>query len=920
MNRKKWLQKIATFMLAGTLILQPVSLSSMNLMSLTAAAAEAGEQGEGAKEEEKKTPDEKKSSEEKNSAAGKDTDNKKPDDSGQGGESARKTESDSAGQKNEDKEQSSSSDVKKEEKEKKEGEEKESGTENKEEAEKKEETEKEKEEKQKDKDEKKEEKEDKKEDKEEKEKNAGEKKTEENDPAVDAENAAKAAGQDHKKEENKEEEENQNSDKAEKAADDGKTGENTTDAAESQNAQERLGETLEKTILQAPVLKANDNQGKKNLIIYITAKNMEIPYDGKEHIVQQYEVKYKVGDGDATETAPEGVSVKLKPNKIQKGINAKTYDFELGNDSFIFNVPNDVYKFNQGKSIIIRPAEGYLKIAQAECSVTITGNTASLPYNGKEQSVSGYTIELPKGAPIGKGDIRGPEQSDAVAKGTDANGGTNADKTYPMRLQASAFSYKGNEENCKVTFQVTDGWLKIKPLGITLITGSESKEYDGTPLTLDLLSPQLINEEPGADLNTFFGEAEPVTVTGSRTDVGSSDNTCQITWKDGATPDNYNIKYNLGKLVVTPKHVTITAKDASKEYDGSALTESGITVEGLADTDTHTFKVEMTSDSAITNPGTKSNVIGTVDGVAVEPGKETAVGNYLVTVKNGTLTITGDGPKPTPTGDDDPKPSAQKDENQTPGDDNPPRDGGDNTGSGTGNAGNGTDGTENNGGGTGNGGNTNAGGGTAGRGTTGGGNNGGTNTGGGNGAAAANAAAAPAAAPVAPAVTPAPTPAAPAVTEIPDNQVPQAAPEEVTIDDEPAPQAAPEEPAVDEEKAAPQEAPVYWALLNLLMAIGSVLLGAGMLAAYFADRDRTDGAKNEEEDLSGEERKRRGVYRLACAVPAAASLIVFFLTEDLSRQMRMADKWTPLMVVFLAATAALAFLSGRNKEAESEEV
>lgn len=690
----------------------------------------------------------------------------------------------------------------------------------------------------------------------------------------------------------------------------------------------------------------------------------------------------------------------------------------MSREDFDVKVQNNKYKFDSsGKdvhnTIHIEKESGYLKITKAECSVTITGNTASLPYNGKEQSVSGYTIELPKGAPIGEGDISGPEQSAAVATGKDVKYENGNVVSYPMRLKKEDFSYNGNNNNITVkfavtdgwlkitpapltvkikgktltrvyngtnkesidgydfdipdgvkfegseiicdpfpvaegidvkydkdknivsypmgltasnlstsnknydvTFEVEDGWLKIKPLGITVVTGNAEKEYDGTPLTEDLCSPTLTDEVAGASTTTFTGVAD-INITGSRTDVGSSKNTYELQWAEGAKPQNFIVTDSLGDLVVTPKHVTITAKDASKEYDGSALTESGITVEGLADTDTHTFKVEMTSDSAITNPGTKSNVIGTVDGVAVEQGKETAVGNYLVTVKNGTLTITGDGPKPTPTGDDDPKPSAQKDENQTPGDDNPPRDGGDNTGSGTGtngsgtaNAGDGTDGTENNGGGTGNGGNTNAGGGT-----TGGGNNGG-----GNGAAAANAAAAPAAAPAAPAVTPAATPAAPAVTEIPDNQVPQAAPEEVTIDDEPAPQAAPEEPAVDEEKAAPQEAPVYWALLNLLMAIGSVLLGAGMLAAYFTDRDRTDGDKNEEEDLSGEERKRRGIYRLACAVPAAASLIVFFLTEDLSRQMRMADKWTPLMVVFLAATAALAFLSGRNKEAESEEV
>ncbi|SNT94345.1 Listeria/Bacterioides repeat-containing protein, partial [Aristaeella hokkaidonensis] len=46
-----------------------------------------------------------------------------------------------------------------------------------------------------------------------------------------------------------------------------------------------------------------------------------------------------------------------------------------------------------------------------------------------------------------------------------------------------------------------------------------------------------------------------------------------------------------GWLKITPKKVTITAKDASKEYDGTALTQPEFTVSGLAEGDTHTFTV-----------------------------------------------------------------------------------------------------------------------------------------------------------------------------------------------------------------------------------------------------------------------------------------------------------------------------------------
>jgi len=86
--------------------------------------------------------------------------------------------------------------------------------------------------------------------------------------------------------------------------------------------------------------------------------------------------------------------------------------------------------------------------------------------------------------------------------------------------------------------------------------------------------------------------------------------------------------------------VTIKAKDASKSYDGSALTENGFTVSGQPSGDTHTFVVTMTADSTITDVGTQPNVIATVDGVAVTTGTQTVVDDYLVTTADGTLTVT----------------------------------------------------------------------------------------------------------------------------------------------------------------------------------------------------------------------------------------------------------------------------------------
>ena len=109
------------------------------------------------------------------------------------------------------------------------------------------------------------------------------------------------------------------------------------------------------------------------------------------------------------------------------------------------------------------------------------------------------------------------------------------------------------------------------------------------------------------------------------------------------TSGNYeSITANVGTLTINPKTVTITANDADKAYDGQPLTEGGFTNTPLETGDDHVFVVTMTADSTITDVGTQPNVIATVDGTAVTTGQATAVGNYLVTTAEGTLTITQD--------------------------------------------------------------------------------------------------------------------------------------------------------------------------------------------------------------------------------------------------------------------------------------
>ena len=65
--------------------------------------------------------------------------------------------------------------------------------------------------------------------------------------------------------------------------------------------------------------------------------------------------------------------------------------------------------------------------------------------------------------------------------------------------------------------------------------------------------------------------------------------------------------------------------------------------------------------------------------------------------------------------------------------------------------------------------------------------------------------------------------------------------------------------------------------------------------------------------------KKKGVARVLSLLPAVASIITFILTEDMSLPMVLVDKWTILMVAFLAVNVILAILSKKRKKDEDDE-
>ena len=229
------------------------------------------------------------------------------------------------------------------------------------------------------------------------------------------------------------------------------------------------------------------------------------------------------------------------------------------------------YTLNKGTkadNYTIEKTEGKLKVTPVtdEVVVTITGRTLETTYDGKEHSVFGYDVTVSNALYTPKKDMQfNGIDEDLTAKGTDAG-------TYPMGLEDSDFT-NISDNFSKVTFVVTDGYVKINPRTVTLTSETAGKTYDGTALT----KPDVTIGGDGF----VAGEVTDIKATGSVTYVSEGEVTNTITYTEGEkfNADNYDIQKTEGKLWITAVTakvtVTITEKSGTATYDGKEHIVSG---------------------------------------------------------------------------------------------------------------------------------------------------------------------------------------------------------------------------------------------------------------------------------------------------------------------------------------------------------
>lgn len=292
---------------------------------------------------------------------------------------------------------------------------------------------------------------------------------------------------------------------------------------------------------------------------------------------------------------------------------------EVGSvDNTIVYTTTDKFDANN-YDITLTPGKLEITPVTDEVVVTITENSGSAKYDGTGKAVTGYEVTSISDPLYKESDFT--FSGDATIKGTDAG-------TYNMNLAPEDFkNINGNLKN--VRFVIYDGTLVISPRTLTITSGSDSKEYDGTPLTSSEIK---VSGDGFVD-----GEGASYTFTGSQLDVGSSKNTFDYELNANTKAKNYEITKEYGDLTVTAvsTQIVITANSKTEVYSGQAVTDSNYTYTGkLAEGD----KLEVEVVGSQTDKGSSDNVVKsykvTRDGVDV-------TNNYTFGAsQKGTLTVT----------------------------------------------------------------------------------------------------------------------------------------------------------------------------------------------------------------------------------------------------------------------------------------
>ncbi len=351
-------------------------------------------------------------------------------------------------------------------------------------------------------------------------------------------------------------------------------------------------------------------------------------YDAQIHTAEIYTVTYGGEHVEPDETGKvftlsTGDTVTIRPTA--PGVKYVT-DSANENNTFAWVLTN-AERYDS-----VSTESGTLSIVPA--TLTITADSHAREYDGTPLTDGGWMDTPPAG-------LQGTDTVAAVTVTGSITGMGTADN-----VPSEAVVINGTQDvTANYTITYVNGTLEILPDSNALMISSASGNwgYDAQAHTAEAYTVTYGGEnvepdETGKVFTLITGDTVTITPTtpGVRyvTDSTEGNNTFSYVLTH---PERYgSVSTHFGTLSITPAPLTITADSSIREYDGTALTDSGWTdtpPAGLQGTDT---VAAVTVTGSITGMGTADNVPSEA---VVMNGTQEVTANYAITYVNGTLHV-----------------------------------------------------------------------------------------------------------------------------------------------------------------------------------------------------------------------------------------------------------------------------------------
>ncbi|MBQ9644176.1 MAG: hypothetical protein IJV26_09090, partial [Lachnospiraceae bacterium] len=343
--------------------------------------------------------------------------------------------------------------------------------------------------------------------------------------------------------------------------------------------------------------------------VRLVSESAQKEYNGSELKAGKVEVQ---GDGFAE---GEGAEYEVTGTQTLAGSSRNTF----------------TYRLNEGtkeQNYRITVQEGTLTVLNrdAQYGITVEGASLTTLYDGKQHTVNGLVSRTFR--------VEGKtyQVSGLTAEGSGKDAGTYA---VAVTGTPTVTDEDGNDVTAQFRVTTKDGQLTITKREVILTSASESRIYDGTPLRAERVA---VSGDGFAE-----GEGAVYDVTGSRTVIGSSENTFVYTLTGGAQETNYNIHKEFGSLTVISRpenallELDVTAPGGTFLYDGTAHS-----VSGLAGAAGRGRSASADGEASQTIQVTVNGQQYTVSGLEASR-SETAAGTYTVNITGTPVVVDEDG-------------------------------------------------------------------------------------------------------------------------------------------------------------------------------------------------------------------------------------------------------------------------------------